>query len=202
MANVLIATLWEKNPILRTITNVGIQRLFVLIDKDPEKTQLENLKAIEDAFGEVVEIKSIEVPKLDVYEIAKKVTELIEMQPNEEKIYINLTAGMKTVALGLLYGSYARADYISQIIYNPDPVHGESSINLPILTFRLSETQKKVLKYIEQGKFKNKSYVEAADEIDISRAMLYNNLNDLRAQGLIEGDKEINLTDAGKIARL
>src|SRR3989344_1894752 len=72
-----------------------------------------------------------------------------------------------------------------------------SPIYLPKLYFQLTESQKKVLEYLEAGNFT--TLMELSEKIDSSRAMLYRNIKELEEMGLVE---DLKLTDAGKIARL
>ena len=71
---------------------------------------------------------------------------------------------------------------------------------LKSLDFSLTESQKKVLECIDKGKFD--SITSLADKIDLSTAMLYRAIDELKDMDLITTEEGLRLTDAGKIARL
>ena len=95
---VLIATLYSAEPVLLASNRLGPDKLILLVDKDPNNEQEKSLKLIKDSLGKVIEVKAI---KTDVYDIVKVATEcvkIIDMQPKEDSIYINITSGRKTKA--------------------------------------------------------------------------------------------------------
>ena len=162
-----------------------------------------SLDLIKNSLGKVIDVKEVKTSVYDIVSVAKKVVELIDMQPREDLIYINITSGRKTKALGLLFAAYARAEYIEKIGYNPE--EGSSAIYLPKLSFKLTKSQIEVLDLISKNKIsitKGMSYTELAKKAGISRAMLYRNIDDLRKMGLVEAENGLKLTDAGEIARL
>jgi CRISPR locus-related DNA-binding protein len=201
MKKVLIATLYRIEPILRASNRVGPDRLIILLDKKPDAEQTKSYNIIKNSIGRVVDIKVVKTDVYNIVEIAKKCVEIIDLQPKEDRIYINITSGRKTKALGLLFASYARNNRIERIGYDPEEKEN-NVIFLPKLSFKLNDSQKKILEFIEEGDIKGKSYSDLADEIGLSRAMLYRTLDELREMGFVDTSEELRLTDAGKIARL
>jgi len=199
MRKVLIATLYSPEPVLLACNRLGPDRLILLLDKEPSKEQEKSLKIIKDSLGRVIEVKTTKTDVYDIVAVAKKCVEIIDLQPKEDLIYINITSGRKTKAIGLLFAAYARADRVKKIAYNPEE-NKNAVVYLPKLSFNLTESQKKVLEYVDSGKYKNPT--ELAEKIDISRAMLYRNLKELEDMDLIKTEDQFQLTDAGKIARL
>lgn len=197
---VLIATIYNSDPVVLAITQVGADRVILLIDEKPNETQTESIKLIEKSFGNVIDIKTVKTKVYDVVEVAKKSVEIIDLTPKEDTIYINITSGRKPKAIGLLFGAYARCTRIKKISYNPDEETKGSVIFLPKLSFDLTESQRKVLEYIQTEDFK--THTELAEKISISRAMLYKNIKDLEDRDLINTEEGFKLTDAGKIALL
>ncbi len=200
MAKVLIATLYSPDPVLLASNRLGPDRLILLIDKTPNKEQEASLKLIKESLGRVVDVKEVKTDVYDIVEIARKCVEIIDMQPKDDWIFINITSGRKTKALGLLFGAYTRADRIRKIAYNPEE-DKNAVIYLPKLSFKFTESQKKILDILDD-KNKNMSLADMADKIGISKAMLYRNIDELRDLDLITTEDGIKLTDAGKIARL
>src|SRR3989338_5597507 len=199
MAKVLIATLYSPDPVLLAATRLGPNRLILLIDKEKNAEQEKGLKLIVESLGRVIDVKAVKTEVYDIVEVAKKCVEIIDMQPKDDKIFINITSGRKTKALGLLFASYARADRVRKIAYNPEE-DKNAIVYLPKMAFHLTESQKKVLESIEQHG--NLSYADLADKIGISKAMLYKNIEDLNDMDMISVEDGLKLTDAGKIARL
>ena len=196
---VLIATLYNPEPVILATTRLGPERLILLVDKEPSSEQEKSLKIINDSLGKVIEVKVVKTDVYDIVSIATKCVEVIDLQPKEDSIYINITAGRKTKAIGLLFAAYARHERVKKIAYNPEE-DKSSVVYLPRLSFKLSESEKKILEYIDSGKYENTS--ELAKKIDLSTAMLYRAIGELKDMDLITDDDALKLTDAGKIARL
>ena len=201
MAKVLIATLYSPDPVLLAANRLGPDRLILLIDKKPNKKQQENYKLIEESLGRVVDVKKSPTDVYNIVKVAEKCVEIIDMQPKDDEIYVNVTSGRKTKALGLLFAAYARNDRVKKIAYNPEE-DKTSVIYLPKLAFKLNESQKKVLETLAEKDYSKKTLTELAEIIGISRAMLYRNINELKDMGYISSESNFLLTDAGRIARL
>jgi len=195
-AKVLIATLYSPDPVLVAANRLGPDRMYLLTDKESSKEQEKSLELLKGSLGRVIDIKEVKTEVYNIVEIARKTVDLIEMQPKDDEIYVNITSGRKTKAIGLLFGAYARISRIKKIMYFPEEKDSEPVL-LPKLQFNLNESQKKILETLESGKFDN--YVELSEKVDISRAMLYRTIKELEDMGLVEG---VKLTDAGRIARL
>jgi CRISPR locus-related DNA-binding protein len=183
-----------------SVTKLGPERLFLLINKEPHPEQEKSLKIIQDSLGKVMEIKALKIDMYDIVSIAEKVVELIDSQPNEDEIYVNLTSGRKTQALGLLFAAYARHERVKRIAYYED--ESKNVVYLPRISFKLTSSQKRILEYLATAKG-NKSMKELAEKIDLSTAMLYRAIDELKDQDLVSAEDDgLSLTDAGKIARL
>jgi CRISPR-associated protein Csa3 len=196
---VLIATLYSPEPVLLAATRLGAERLILLIDKEPNKEQEASLKLIENSLGKVIDIKVVKTEVYDIVEVAKKAVEVIDLVPKEDHIFVNITSGRKTKAIGLLFAAYARHDKISKIAYNPEE-DKSSVVYLPKLSFKLTEGEKKILDEIGHGKYE--SIADLAKKVDLSTAMVYRAIAALEDMDLVSTEKGIELTDAGKIARL
>ena len=196
MAKVLIATVYGPDPVLVAANKLGPDRLILLIDNEPSKEQEKSIDLIKTSLGRVIDVKIVKTAVYDIVDIARKVVEIIDLQPNTDEVHVNITSGRKTKAIGLLFGAYARYEKIKKIAYNPEE-KGAIPIYLPKLQFRLTETQKQILELLDSNIYKNLN--ELSTKVDQSTAMLYRNIAELRDMGLIE---DLKLTDAGKIARL
>ena len=181
MKKVLIATLYKPEPVLLASNRLGPDRLILLLDKEPNKEQEASFKLIKESLGKVIDVKAAKTEVYDIVAIAKQCVEIIDMQPSEDHIYINITSGRKTKAFGVLLGAYARADKVKKIAYNPEDM--KTVVYLPKLSFKLNES-------------------EMAEKSSLSPAMFYRSVNELRDMDLLITEPEISLTDAGRIARL
>jgi CRISPR locus-related DNA-binding protein len=199
MSKVLIATLYSADPVILATTKLGPDRLILLIDNKPVKEQEEALKLIQNSLGKVLDVKAIKTDVYNIVEIARKCVEIIDLQPQEDQIYVNITSGRKTKAIGLLFAAYARHSRVKKIAYNPEE-DTNSVVYLPRLSFKLNESQKKILEYIEEGNYESIS--DLSKKIDLSTAMLYRAIDELKDMDLITTDSGLKLTDAGQIARL
>jgi len=196
---VLIATLFNPEPVLLATTRLGPEKIVLLVSKDVAKEQEASIKLIQDSLGKVIDVKIVKIELYDIAEVAKKVVEIIDLEASENEIYVNITSGRKTQAIGLLLASYARHERVKKIAYNPEEDKG-SIVYLPRLSFHLTESQKKILD--ELGKKKYETMSDLSDKIDLSTAMLYRAIDELKDMDLVTTEKGIELTDAGKIARL
>jgi len=197
---VLIATLYNSDPVMLAVTRLGPERLFLLIDDDPSKEQEDALKLIQKSLGGVIEIKTKKTSVYDIVQIAKDCVDIIDAQPNEDHIFVNITSGRKTKAIGLLFAAYARHDRVSKIAYNPED-DKSSIVYLPRLSFKLTENQKRILELIDNKKCK--TIADFADKIDLSTAMVYRAIGELEDMDFVySSDSCYIITDAGRIARL
>jgi CRISPR-associated protein Csa3 len=105
---VLIATLYNPDPVLLACTRLSPDRLILLIDTEPDKVQKAALALIKSSLGRVLDIKEVRIPKYEIVAIAKEVVKIIDLQPKNDEIYLNITAGRKTQSMGVLFGAYAR----------------------------------------------------------------------------------------------
>jgi CRISPR locus-related DNA-binding protein len=196
---VLIATLYGPEPVMLATTRLGPERVYLLIDKEPSKEQESAVKLIQESLGKVIDIKIVKTEVYDIVEVARKAVEIIDMQPKEDHIFVNITSGRKTKAIGLLFAAYVRHDRVSKIAYNPEEDKSKV-IYLPKLRFILTEKQKSILE--ELDKHPESSISDLSNKIDISTAMLYRAIAELEDMDLVSKEDGYKLTDAGRIARL
>lgn len=199
LKKVLIATLYSPEPVLLASTRLGPDRLILLIDKKPCKEQSDALKLVKNSLGKVLDVKEVKTDVYDIVSVARKCVEVIDLQPIEDKIYVNITSGRKTKALGLLFASYARQERVKKIAYNPEE-DKTSVVYLPRLSFKLSDSQKKILEHIEDKDYSN--ITDLASKIGLSTAIAYRSIDELKDMDLVNSEEGLKLTDAGKIARL
>lgn len=197
---VLIATIYNPDPVILACTKLNANRLILLIDEEPDKTQRDAINLIKNSLGRVLDIKEVHIPVYDIVEIAKRVVSTVDLQPREDQIFMNITAGRKTQAFGVLFGCYARNHLVKKIAYSPDEDKNKT-IYLPVLSFKLTESAKNLLKVLDKKKYKN--ITELSNEVEISNAMVYRSIDELKEKDYIEiTDEGIVPTDMGRIACL
>ena len=196
---VLIATLYSAEPVILASTRLGPDRLILIIDKTPDKAQEKALELIRNSLGKVLEVKAVKTDVYDIVSVARKCVGIIDVQPDDDWIFVNITSGRKTKAIGLLFAAYARHDKVKKIAYNPEEDKG-SVVYLPRLSFKLTDSQKKILDYVGEKEFDSIS--DLADKVELSKGMLYRAIDELKDMDLLSTEEGIKLTDAGKIARL
>lgn len=200
MVKIIISTLDDKEPTLVAATKLGADRLYIVVDDPINETQQSALAIIQEILEGVVKIYSIDAHPYDIVGTARKIVALLQSFSEEDHVTVNITSGRKPQSLGLLYGAYAKARYVNRIIYVSEEEH--RIIDLPKLSFNLTESQLQLLEQIE--KKSHSSLSDLAEKSGMSRSMLYRNLRNLEDHSFIMVDKEsrYSLTDAGKIARL
>lgn len=73
-------------------------------------------------------------------------------------------------------------------------------MHLPRLSFKLTDSQKKILEYLGAGTYS--SIKELSTKIELSTTMLYQAIDELKDMDLVSTEEGIKLTDVGKIVRL
>jgi len=197
MAKVLITPIYETDSIVLAINRFSIDRVFLLTSKKSDEKQQESVKEIKDHYDKIIEVKEKKTELYDIVETAHQVKEIIDDLQNTDEIYLNISTGRRTQAMGVLFAGYKRPGRIKKIFYVTEDT--KEVITIPILSFDVTDTQQKILENIEDIDKISK----LSTEIEFSKAMVYRALKELKDKGLIEetttGHK---LTEAGKIAKM
>jgi len=198
MANVIIATLYDKEPVMVSATRFGADSIFLIVDETPNETQLASLETIKKALGKAIKLEIVKTKLYDIVDTAKKSVSIIDNHSEKDSIIIDITASRKTQSLGLLFAAYKRPNLVNKIVYISE--EDKATIELPKLSFKITDSQEVLLNTIKDKKYS--SLKDLAVKSKMSRAMLYRNLEDLRGMRLIENKGGFVLTDAGRIAIL
>lgn len=199
MTKILIATLYIFEPIIAAATKISADRLYLLIDKEPDEKQSQSLEVIKQSLGTVLEIKTVDTDVYDIVEVAKEAVRIIDLLSDKDEIYIDITAGRKTKALGLLFGAYARSDRIKRIMYVKE--ENKQVVNLPKLSYSITPGQFKIVEYLSKNSVDSMS--DFATKVDVSKAMLYKHIKELKDMDVVEETTEgLKLTDYGRIVVL
>ena len=201
VSRVLFSTVYSTaDPIMLAATKFGVERIFLLVDIEPDKNQQNSIDLIKKSLGNVIEVKLIKAKLYDIVNVAKEAVRSMDDLSDKDEIYVNITGSRRTQAFGLLYAAYARIKKVKQIVYVTQ--EEKKLVFLPKLSYDLNNSQRKILEVI--NKKKSLKLSEFAKELDISKGMLYRTIIDLQNLGLItlEEKEGYKLTDAGRIVRL
>jgi CRISPR-associated protein Csa3 len=199
MGRVLIATVYTFEPVIAVATKISAERLILLVDKEPDEKQNKSVDLIKQSLGSVLEIKTVKTDVYDIVDVAKESVKIIDLLSDKDEIFIDVTAGRKTKAMGLLFGSYARCDRIRRIMYVKE--ENKQIVNLPKLSYSVTGGQRKIMEYLENNTAK--SMMELAKKVDVSQGMLYKNIKELKDMDVLEDTNDgFKLTDYGRIVVL
>ena len=199
MTKVLIATLYIFEPIVAAVTKISAERLILLIDKEPDEKQSKSLEVVKQTLGSVIEIKTIKTDVYDIVEVAREAVKIIDLLSDKDEIYIDITAGRKTKSLGLLFGSYARCSRIKKIMYIKK--ENKQIVYLPRLSYSITPAQHKIIEFLLNKKVT--SMADFSDKVEVSKAMLYKHIKELKDMDIIEETPDgLTLTDYGRIVVL
>ena len=98
---ILIATLYSPEPVMLATTQLGPDKLILLIDQEITAKQQKSMDLIKGSLGKVINVETIKTHTYDIVEVAKKCVDIIDNQNKNDQIYINITSGRKTKAIGL-----------------------------------------------------------------------------------------------------
>jgi len=197
MARVLITPIYETDSIVLAINRFSIERVFLLVSKKSDDKQQAAVKYIRDHYEKIIEVKEKRTELYDIVETAHQVKDIIDVLPKTDEIYLNISTGRRTQAMGVLFAGYKRPGLIKKIFYVTEDTH--EVITIPLLSFDITDAQQKILENIEEID----KIAQMSDEIDVSKAMVYRAIKELKDKGLIEeSQKGYKLTEAGKIAKM
>ena len=199
MAKVLLATIYKFEPIIASATKSGADRLILFVDKEPDERQQRSLDIIKKSLGTVLEITTVAIELPDIFEVAGEAVKVIDLLSDKDEIYVDVSAGRKTKALGLLFGAYARTNRIKRIMYVKE--EDKSIISLPRLSYSVTSGQRKVVMHLLNHEIHSMS--QFARKIRLSKAMLYKHIRELKKMDVIEEEKNgLKVTDYGKVVVL
>lgn len=193
----ILSSFYNTEPIMPAVHALSPSKLVLFVHDDGDTTVKENIDKLKSLLGSVMEVRVEESNIFDTLSLAAKVVKTIEAERKAgNKVVVNVTGGKKILALGVLFGAYARADQVERIVYGGE---GDKQLyDLPKMSFNMGNTKIKILRELS-GKEK-KSVSEMADAVEITPAMAYVHLRELKAAGYVNEDYEITL--AGKLAML
>ena len=196
---VVISTIYEGYAVKQAITKLSPDKLILLVDEPNDERKKEKInstiKEIKQFFKESLEIQTKKISSYDIPKIMEEVIEIIDEEFKEgNKIFIHTSEGRKPTSFALLFASYRRKDKVEGAYYITEENH--ELIKLPPLSFEVNNTKKSFLKEIAKG---NGELKELQNKLKIKQSATYQNVDELKKEGYLENNKELKLTDLGRI---
>ncbi|MFH1306359.1 MAG: CRISPR-associated CARF protein Csa3 [Candidatus Micrarchaeota archaeon] len=193
----LIATFYSYKPFFAGAHAFSPKNIILVSPANlPSKEENDVKKAFEEVkknFGEVAKIRMVRLDEKNILKVASETAKLLEQNSGA---IVNISGAWKLLAQGVLYGCYARPDYVKKIVCNI--IDMKDFVELPKLSYGLSTAKKELLERI--SKRNGKSIAQIADELDKTPGMLYQHLKELKSLGFV--DEEFKITMAGRLGLL
>ena len=201
---ILFTTIYSADAVKIAINKIsGIDEIFYIVEENLQKDtskeakiKLESIETLNKAYGDIIQIHALKVHDIyDISNIMLKVIEKIDSLLKEDEIFIHISEGRKTLALGLLFAAYVRKERIKDIYY---VIKDENRLlSLPKLNFSINESKKKILKEINNG---NEDKEKIRKELGLSSiSIIYQYINELKAEGFITNGEHLKITELGKV---
>lgn len=199
----MITTIYTARAVKIAIHKLRPDLVFCIVEKDYNKSKDPAIKvkkqAIEDlkkSFGDVIEIKILEVESLyEIYKITKSIIKKINELSEDNEIFIHISEGRKPLAFGLSFAAYIKKGDIKGIYY----VIAETNelLKLPLFSFKINKTQKEILDSIKKGVKDKDSLIT---KLKKSRSVVYQYIKELQDDGyVLSENRHLELTDLGRI---
>jgi len=196
---VVISTIYEGFAINYIIPKLSPDKLILLIDepKFTEKKEKMNevIRTIKSFFKDSIVVETEKISSYDIPKIMSEVIKIIDKESKEgNEIVVHITEGRKTTSLAVLFAAYIRKENVKGAYYLTEEEH--NIINLPLLNFDINGNKKIILKEIDKG---NSNLNILMDKLKIKKSAMYRNIDELKNEGCLEDNKELKLTDLGRI---
>jgi len=192
---VVISTVYSGRSIKVAIKELSPQKLILIVDKPIDKIKEETVKEIKKFYNNVLEIETLQTSLYDIPEIMRKIIKAIDNEfKKENEILIHITEGRKTTSLALLFAGYTRKEKIKGAYYVIEETN--QILPLPLISFDIGKSKKKILQEINKG---NGKIEDLMKKLKIKQSAIYQHLQELKKEGCIENNKELKLTDLGRI---
>ena len=196
---VVISTIYQGYAVRHAILKFAPDKLILLVDEPEDKKKKDKIRkviqTIKDFFKDSLIVEQIKISTYNLPEIMGKAIKIIDEEHKKgSEIITHISEGRKIASLALLFATYTRKEKIKDAYYITEEDH--SLIKLPLLNFEINDTKKSFLKEIAKG---NGGLKELQDKLKIKQSASYQNIQELKAEGYLEKDRELKLTELGRI---
>lgn len=188
----LISTFYSFQPFMAAAHAFSPTRIVLIVAEETIPKISTDISKVKELYGDVASIEILKVKGSDLLAIAKGTASLLEK--TDGKLIANVSGGWKLLAQGVLYGCYARPQFVDKIVCNN--LDDNSIVELPKLTFGLSSRKKELLHQISTRN--GRPISKLAKEMGKTRGLVYQHLKELRELGFVGTNSEITM--AGRIA--
>lgn len=199
----MITTIFTSKAVKIAIHKLHPDIVICVVEKNYDKlegkdseTKRQAIKELETAFKDILKIEILETKSLyDIYEITKDVIKKIDSSSKDNEIFIHISEGRKPLAFGLSFAAYMRKKDIKGIYYVVSET--DELIKLPLFSFPINKSQKKILEEVEKG---TETIESLLIKLNKSRSVVYQYVKELQENGYVLGEnKHLELTDLGRI---
>lgn len=192
---IIISTVYSGKAVKMAINKLSPDKLILITDPSKDRRKTETIKLIRKIFDDILDIEVLETSLYDIPEIIDKITTQIDKEfKKENEILLHITEGRKTTSLALLFAGYMRKEKIKGAYYIIEETN--TVLSLPLISFELGESKKKLLKEIFKG---NEKIQKIEKKLGIKQSAIYQHLQELKQEGYLVNNKELKLTDFGRI---
>jgi len=192
---VIISTIYTGKAVKMAINKLSPDKLVLITDPSRDRRKTESIKFIKKVFGDILDIEVLETSLYNIPEIIDKVIKKIDKEFKiGNKVLLHITEGRKITSLALLFAGYIRKEKIEGAYYIIE--ENNKVLPLPLINFELGESKKKLLKEISKG---NEKIQKIEKKLGIKQSAIYQHLQELKQEGYLENNKELKLTDFGRI---
>ena len=191
----LISTVYSGRSIKIAIKQLSPAKLILIVDKPINKTKELAVNEIKKFYNNVLEIETLQTSLYNIPEIMEKVIRVIDKEiKKENEVLIHITEGRKTTSLALLFAGYTRKENINGVYYVIEETN--EILSLPLIKLEVGNSKKQLLKEISRG---NGEIKKMEKKLKIKQSAVYQHVQELKDEGYLEKDKELKLTDLGRI---
>ncbi|MHA1232680.1 MAG: CRISPR-associated CARF protein Csa3, partial [Candidatus Helarchaeota archaeon] len=136
------------------------------------------------------------IDQYNIEAVIKNVSEIIvEEYTKGNEIYVNISGGRKTLAIGVQLACYIEYDKITRLFYMTE--EDNMIIDIPIIKWNLTEPKKLILSYV---KHEINNLDKISKRMNLSRNMIYKHLIELESDGYVKKVGDIyKLTSKGNM---
>lgn len=189
---VLITTVFKGSSVIQAINQLSPEKIYFVVDKPCDDIRKNSIDMIREFFP-TKEFFEISAKMYDLLEIAKETIKVINKEA-DNKIFVHISEGRKTMGFGVLFGAYAMRDQIDSAYYIIEETN--KLIKIPLIALKVPPKKSKILNLLKSGK----TLKEIEKDLNITDSTLYVHLKELKDDGFIT--KNNLLTEMGEIVLL
>ena len=195
---VVISTIYSGKAVKMAINKLSPDKLILITDPSKDRVKTESINLVRKIFSDILDIEVLETSLYDIPEIINKITKQIDQEFKKgNKVLLHITEGRKITSLALLFAGYMRKEKIEGAYYIIEETN--TVLPLPLISLEIGESKRNLLKEISNG---NEEIKKIERKLKIKQSAIYQHIQELKNDGYLEQDKELKLTDSGRMVIL